>query len=109
MPPEPVPADPGPDHEPAWPARDPMTAEEREAWLDHPAASGDPPKEEDEQDWDAEPLTAAELAEIGEAAADEMLAAGATAHAGDRPGPDRRTRSHHHAGLRSPVALAVGP
>ena len=33
MPPEPVPADPGRDDDPAWSRPDPMTQQEREAWL----------------------------------------------------------------------------
>ena len=42
MPPEPVPADPGWDEDPAWDAPDPVPAAEREAWLDHLAAADDP-------------------------------------------------------------------
>ena len=67
MPQEPVPADPGWDDDPAWLDRDPMTAEEREAWLDHLCELDDPPEEEDDEDFD--PLTPAELVEIREFAA----------------------------------------
>jgi hypothetical protein len=35
MPPEPVPAEPEWDEDPAWSRPDPMTAAERDAWLDH--------------------------------------------------------------------------
>jgi len=107
MPPEPVPADPGPDHEPAWPARDPMTAEEREAWLDHLCQAGDPPEEEDEQDWDAEPLTAEELAEVRAASADEMLAAGAAMTG--RRGPGMAGSARIFPGQSASPAASFGP
>ena len=68
MPPEPVPADPGWDEDLAWLDRDP----ERESWLDRAREHDDPPLEEEYEDH--EPLTAQELAEIREAAADELLA-----------------------------------
>jgi len=88
MPQRPVPADPGRDEsrpgaqpEPAWEPvitrPDPMTAEEREAWLafedepfdpeEWPDPEGPPPPGEDQ-------LTAEELAEISRAAGDELLA-----------------------------------
>jgi hypothetical protein len=66
---------PGWDDYPAWLDQDPMTAEEREAWLDHLCELDEPSEEEEFEDF--EPLTPGELAEIREAAADEMLAAGA--------------------------------
>ena len=57
------------DDDPAWSRPDPMTAEEREAWLDHLAEADEPPGPEDE-DWaDFAPLTAEELAEAREGAA----------------------------------------
>ena len=40
MPSVPAPADPGRDEDPAWLDRDPMTAAEREAWLDRLCAPG---------------------------------------------------------------------
>ena len=43
MPPVPVPADPGWDEDLAWLDRDPMTAAEREAWLDRLCAQDDDP------------------------------------------------------------------
>ena len=56
------------DDDPAWSRPDPMTAEEREAWLDHLAEADEPP--DPEEDWaDVAPLTAAELAEAREGAA----------------------------------------
>ena len=72
MPPEPVPADPGPDEDLAWLDRDPMTVEEREAALDRICEEDEPPELEDDGDY--KPFTAKELAEIREAAADELLA-----------------------------------
>jgi len=95
MPSEPVPADPGRDEDPAWPDRDPMTAGEREAWLDRLCELDDDPCDEPEEYWDPESgapppgqdeLTAAELAEVREAAADEMLALGAASTGRRGPG-----------------------
>ena len=54
MPPEPVPADPGPDEDLAWLDRDPMTAEEREAALDRICEEDEPPELDDYGDY--EPL-----------------------------------------------------
>ena len=50
MPAEPVPDDPGRDGDPGWMHRDPMTAAEREAWLDRLCQSGDPPDLEEEEE-----------------------------------------------------------
>ena len=47
MPSVPVPADPGRDGDPAWLDRDPMTAAEREAWLDRLCAQDDDPSSRD--------------------------------------------------------------
>ena len=83
MPSEPAPADPGWDEDPAWLDRDPMTAAEREAWLDRLCAQDDDPFDQPEEYWDPEScapppgqdeLTGQELAGAAEAAADEMLA-----------------------------------
>ena len=46
MPSVPAPADPGRDDDPAWLDRDPMTAAEREAWLDRLCAQDDDPSDE---------------------------------------------------------------
>src|SRR5919201_1576351 len=54
---------------------DPMSAADQEAWLDPLAVWNDPPEEEEDEDWDFEPLTAEELAEVRAAVADDMLAA----------------------------------
>ena len=59
MPPEPVPADPGPDEDLAWLDRDP----EREVWLDRARDHDEPPGEDEEYE-DYAPLTAEELAGI---------------------------------------------
>src|SRR5689334_5418016 len=83
MPSVPAPADPGRDEDPAWPDRDPMTAAEREAWLDRLCAQDDDPADGPQEYWDPEScvpppgqdeLTAEELAGVATAAADEMLA-----------------------------------
>src|ERR1700759_5338420 len=75
----PAPADPGWDEDPAWPDQDPMTAAEREAWLDRLCAQDDDPSDEPQEYWDPEScapppgqdeLTAGELAGVREAAAD---------------------------------------
>src|SRR4029077_9064205 len=80
MPPEPVPADPGWDEDLAWLDRDP----ERETWLDR-AREDDQPPGEGEEDGNLRAFTGGELAEIGEAAADELLAV--TAATTGRRGP----------------------
>ena len=83
MPSVPAPADPGWGEDPAWLDRDPMTAAEREAWLDRLCAQDDDPSDAPQEYWDPEScapppgedeLTEQELAGIREAAADEMLA-----------------------------------
>src|SRR6266568_1259530 len=70
------------DEDPAWSRPDPMTAAEREAWLDRLCAQDDDPADAPQEYWDPEScapppgqdeLTPAELAEVREAAADEML------------------------------------
>src|SRR5258707_15722871 len=83
------------DEDPAWSRPDPMTAEEREAWLDRLAEADEPPDLEEGGWEDFEPLTADELAEVEKAAGDQVLAVrgGPTA----RPGP-----SHPSAGRGSP-------
>ena len=68
----------------AWLDRDP----ERECWLDR-AREHDEPHEPEEEFEDYAPLTHDELAEISEAAADELLAVEAAALGPARPGPAR--------------------
>jgi len=62
-----------------------MTAEEREAWLDWACEHDEPPGEEADEDY--APLTPGELAEIDEAAADELLAVAAATTGRRGPGP----------------------
>jgi hypothetical protein len=103
MPPEPVPADPGWDEDPAWLDRDPVTPAEREAWLDRVAGAGEPPEEEDPGDW--EPLTAGELAEIREfAAADARVWAGMAG----RRGPGQPGSARIYPGESASGAAAFG-
>ena len=83
---------PGPsewDEDPAWSRPDPMTAEERQAWLDHLAETDEPPEPDEEECW--EPLTAGELAEIREfAEADARVWAGVAGRRGPgQPGSAR--------------------
>jgi hypothetical protein len=86
----PVPADPGWDDDLAWLDRDPMTAAEREASLDR-LCEQDQGHREDEADeyGDVEPFTAEELAEIRQAAADELLAVEAASTGRRGPGQPR--------------------
>jgi hypothetical protein len=105
MPPEPVPADPGPDEDLAWLDRDPMTAEEREAALDRICEEDEPPELEDYGD--CEPFTAAELAEIGQAAADELLAVRAATSG--RRGPGQPGSARVFPGESASPAAGFGP
>ena len=66
-----------------WPGRDPVSPEKQQAWLDWLCEQDDDPSDAPQEYWDPEEcapppgqdeLTAAELAEVREAAADEMLA-----------------------------------
>src|SRR6201994_78133 len=95
MPSVPAPADPGRDEDPARVDRDPMTAAEREAWLDRLCAQDDDPSDGPQEYWDPEScapppgqdeLTAEELAGVREAAADEMLALDAASTGRRGPG-----------------------
>ena len=83
------------EEDPAWLDRDPMTAPEREAWLDRLCAQDDDPSDDPQEYWDPEScapppgqdeLTADELAGIREAAADEMLALDAVSTGRRGPG-----------------------
>ena len=95
MPSVPASADPGRDGDPAWPDRDPMTAAEREAWLDRLCAQDDDPSDDPQEYRDPEAcapppgqdeLTAGELAGVAEAASDEMLALDAASTGRRGPG-----------------------
>ena len=83
------------EEDPAWLDRDPMTAAEREAWLDRLCAQDDDPSDAPQEYWDPESsapppgqdeLTADELAGVREAAADEMLALDAASTGRRGPG-----------------------
>src|SRR5712691_3893124 len=129
MPAEPIPADPGWDGDPAWSRPDPVSAEDREAWLDHLVAQDDPFGSEEWPDpEDCVPLpgedvlTAEELAEIreaaGAAAAEEAGAAAEAARLGGtlgaiaamavRRGPGQPGSARVPAGESSSRAAAFG-
>jgi hypothetical protein len=84
MPASPVRAAPGWDDDPAWSRPDPMTAEELETSLDRLCELDEGPG--DEEYADVEPFTPEELAEISQAAADELLAAEAATTGRRGPG-----------------------
>ncbi len=105
MPPEPVPADPGWDDDPAWSRPDPMTAEEMEASLDRLCELDEGPGEEEYADF--APLTAQELAEIQEAAADELLAVKAATTG--RRGPGQPGSGRIFPGESASAAAGFGP
>src|SRR5690348_5476672 len=101
MPPEPVPADPGWDEDLAWLDRDP----ERETWLDRAREHDDPPLEVEHADYT--PLTEEELAEIREAAADELLAVEAATTG--RRGPGQPGSARIFPGQSASPAASFGP
>ena len=108
MPAAPVPANPGWDGDLAWLDRDPMTAAEREASLDRLCAQDEGYREDEADEYgDVEPFTAEELAEIRQAAADELLAVEA-ASAGRR-GPGQPGSARVFPGESSSPAAAFGP
>jgi uncharacterized protein DUF222 len=91
----PAPANPGRDEDPAWLDRDPMTAAEREAWLDWLCAQDDDPADAPQEYWDPEScapppgedeLTVEELVGIRAAAGDEILALDAASTGRRGPG-----------------------
>src|ERR1700758_2746808 len=101
MPPEPVPADPGWDEDLAWLDRDP----ERETWLDRAREHDDSPLDVEYADYT--PLTEEELAEIREAAADELLAVEAATTG--RRGPGQPGSARGFPGEAAGPAAAFGP
>ena len=105
MPPESVPADPGRDDDLAWLDRDPMTAAEREEWLDRVCEQDEPPEEEEYEDY--APLTAEELAEVREAAADDLLAVRAATTG--RRGPGQPGSARVFPGESASPAAGFGP
>ena len=115
MPSVPAPADPGRDEDPAWLDRDPMTAAEREAWLDRLCAQDDDPSDAPEEYWDPESsapppgedeLTADELAGVREAAGDELL--GLDAASTGRRGPGQAGSARTFPGESASRAAGFG-
>ena len=115
MPSVPAPADPGWDEDPARPDRDPVTAAEREAWLDRLCQLDDDPFDDIQEYWDPEAcapppgqdeLTAGELAGITEAAADEMLALDAASTG--RRGPGQAGSARTFPGVSDSRAAGFG-
>src|SRR5690348_14859667 len=108
MPASPASADPGWDDDLAWLDRDPMTAAEREASLDRLCEQDEGYREEEaDQFGDIEPLTPEELAEIRQAAADELLAVEAATTG--RRGPGQPGSARVFPGESSSPAAAFGP
>jgi hypothetical protein len=102
MPQEPVSADPGWDEDLAWLDRDP----ERETWLDRAREHDVPPPEPEESGGFPE-LTPDELAEIEDAAANELLAIEAATTG--RRGPGQPGSARVFPGQSSSPAAAFGP
>ena len=84
----------------------PRPDQEREVWLDRARDHDEPPGEDEEYE-DYAPLTAAELAEIREAAADELLAVKAATTG--RRGPGQPGSARTFPGESSSPAAAFGP
>src|SRR6476646_9185904 len=105
MRPSPVSADPGWGEDLAWLGRDPVTAQEREELLDRICEQDGPPEPEEYEDF--EPFTAEELAEIREAAADELLAAKAASTG--RRGPGQPGSARTFPGESASPAASFGP
>jgi hypothetical protein len=99
--PDPVPADPGRDDDLAWLDRDP----EREDWLDRVCEQDEPSEPEEYENHD--PLTTDELAEIREAAADELLAVEAATTG--RRGPGQPGSARVFPGESCSPAAGFGP
>jgi hypothetical protein len=115
MPSVPAPADPGRDGDLGCPDGDPMTAGEREAWLDWLCQQDDDPADAPQEYWDPEScapppgqdeLTPGELAEVREAAADEMLALDAASTG--RRGPGRAGSARSFPGESASRAAGFG-
>src|SRR5215468_5821835 len=100
--PSPVPADPGPD-DLAWLDRDP----ERDCWLDRAREHDEPSGPELEEYEDFASFTEEELAEIEDAAADELLAVEAASSG--RRGPGQPGSARVFPGESSSPAAAFGP
>ena len=115
MPSVPAPADPGRGEDPARPDRDPVSAAEREAWLDRLCQLDDDPFDDPQEYWDPEAcapppgqdeLTGGELAGIREAAGDEMLALDAASTG--RRGPGQAGSARVFPGVSASRAAGFG-
>src|SRR5690348_1290744 len=115
MPSVPVPADPGWGEDLAWLDRDPLSAAEREAWLDRLCQADDDPADAPQEYWDPEAcapppgqdeLTTEELAGIAAAAADEMLALDAASTG--RRGPGQAGSARTFPGVSDSRAAGFG-
>ena len=93
------------DEDPAWSRPDPMTAAELEADLDRVCEHDEPPGPDEFEDF--EPFTPEELAEIREAAADELLAVEAATTG--RRGPGQPGSARVFPGESSSPAAGFGP
>jgi hypothetical protein len=93
------------DEDPAWTRPDPMTAAELEARLDRVCEQDEGYCEEESEDVD--PFTPEELAEIREAAADELLAVEAATTG--RRGPGQPGSARIFPGQSSSPAAGFGP
>ena len=100
--PSPVPADPWWDEDLTWLDRDP----ECEDWLDRAREHDEPPGEDEEYEEYA-PFSAEELAEIEEAAGDELLAVKAASIG--RRGPGQPGSARIFPGESASPAAAFGP
>ena len=108
MPQQPDPADRGRDEDLAWLDRDPMTAEEREAWLDWLCERRRPIRaRRSTGDLRAAARRGGELAGIREAAADELLAVKAATTG--RRGPGQPGSARVFPGESSSRAAGFGP
>src|SRR5690348_10458313 len=107
MPASPASADPGWDDDLTWLDRDPVTAAEREASLDRLCEQDEGYREEEDEFGDVEPLTPEELAEIREAAADELLAVEAATTG--RRGPGQPGSARVFPGESASPAAGFGP
>src|SRR5512142_1529900 len=108
MPASPAPADPGWDDDLAWLDRDPMTVQEREAFLDRVCEHDEGYREDEADEYGGfEPFTPGELAEIREAAADELLAVEAATTG--RRGPGQPGSARVFPGQSASPAAAFAP
>jgi Domain of unknown function (DUF222) len=105
MPLSPVPAESWWDDDPAWTRPDPMTAEELAASLARTCEQDEPPEPEEYED--VPELTPGELAETGEAAADELLAVEAASTG--RRGPGQPGSARILPGQSASPAAAFAP